>query len=58
MLRVLPVTIDLKTLLTECYAWRYALCYALNFLLHAFPWSLHLPNIDVTTKLSKNSECK
>ena len=61
MLRVLPVTIHLKTLQTRCYTWRYALCwvcYALTFLLQAFAWPLRLPNIDATTKLSKNSECK
>ena len=61
VLCVLPVTIHLKSLQTECYAWCYALCYTyyvLTFLLHAFAWPLHLPNIDVTTKLSKNSECK
>ena len=57
VLRVLPVTIHLNTLKTGCYAWCYA-CYVLNFLLHDFAWPLHLPNIDVTTKLSKSSECK
>ena len=51
---MLPATVHLKTLQTGCYAW----CYVLTFLLHAFAWPLHLPNIDVTTKLSKNSECK
>ena len=57
---MLPVTIHLKTCnlgvthgVTRCYAW-----YALTFLLHAFAWPLHLPNMDVTTKLSKNSESK
>ena len=65
VLRVLRVTIHLKALQTGCYASYYASCYALRyacygftFLLHAFAWPLHLPNIDVTTKLSKNSECK
>ena len=42
-LRVLPITIYYN---------------ALTFLLHIFAWPLHLPNIDVTNKLSKNSECK
>ena len=51
--RVLPVTIHLKTLQIGYYAW----CYAFT-LLHAFAWSLHLPNTVVTTKLSKNSEYK
>ena len=32
--------------------------WALRVVLHAFAWPLHLPNIDVTTKFSKNSECK
>ena len=44
-----------------CYAWCYSLCYmcyALTFLLHAFAWPSHLPNIDFTTKLSENSKCK
>ena len=54
---MLPVTVHLKTLQTGCYLWCYA-CYALTFLLHAFVWPLHLPNIDVTTKLSKISEYK
>ena len=27
VLRVVPVTIHLKTLQTECYAWCYVLCY-------------------------------
>ena len=43
MLRVLPITIYYN---------------ALTFLLHTFAWPLHLPNIDVRNKLSKNSECK
>ena len=50
---MLPVTIQLKTLKSRCYA-----CYPLTFLLHAFAWPLNLPNIDFTTKLSKKSECK
>ena len=57
MLRVLPVTIHLKTLQHGCYAWCYALryaCYALPFLLYALIWPLCLPNINVTTKLSRS----
>ena len=57
VLRVLPVTIHLKTLQTGCYVWCYTY-YALNFLFHTFARSLQLPNIYVTTKLGKNSECK
>ena len=45
VLRVLPVTIYLKTMQTGCYT----LCYALTFLLHDFVWPLHLPNLVVTT---------
>ena len=61
VLHMLPTTIQLKTLQTGCYTWCYTLCYvcyALTFLLHVFAWSLHLPNIDVTTEVSKYSECK
>ena len=43
MLRVLPITIYYN---------------ALTFLLHTFAWPLHLPDINVRNKLSKNSERK
>ena len=39
------------------YTWCYALCYAcyvLTFLLHAFAWPLHLPNIDEVKVLNVN----
>ena len=61
VLQVLPTTILLKTLQTGCYTWCYPLwyvCYVLTLLLHVFAWSLHSPNIGVTTKVSKYSECK
>ena len=56
VLRVLPVTVHLKTLQTGCYAWCYTscdACYPLPFLLHAFAWPLNLPNLVLTLKLSK-----
>ena len=57
VLRMLPVTIHLKTLETGFHALCYV-CYELTSLLRAFAWPLHLPNIDFNTKLSKNSEYK
>ena len=65
MLRVLPVTVHLKTLKTGCYAW----CYALTFLLYAalycivmqsqwyqnqIPEVFHTPNICIY--VFKNSD--